>query len=105
MRLVSVDGGFLRARTSLLVMTVGWIRLTIQQFNRGKSGRQKRSTSSESLLKKILIVGSKKLRFSASSFWEMLVFEGTPPPPHPAESLDWRGFRKKSLQNLERQGF
>jgi hypothetical protein len=35
----------------------------------------------------------------------MLVFEGTPPSPHPAECLDWRGFRKKCLQNLERQGF
>jgi hypothetical protein len=27
--------------------------------------------------------------------------DDTPPPPHPWERLDWRGFYKKCLQNLE----
>jgi hypothetical protein len=30
---------------------------------------------------------------------------GTPPSPHPSESLDWRGFCKNALQNLEPQRF
>lgn len=28
-----------------------------------------------------------------------------PPLPYPLERLDWRGFRKKCLQNLEGKGF
>ena len=29
---------------------------------------------------------------------------GYPPPPTPLKTLDWRGFRKNALQNLERKG-
>ncbi len=34
-------------------------------------------------------------------FWEIWKSEGTPPPPHPYERHDWRGFCKKCLQNLD----
>jgi hypothetical protein len=42
---------------------------------------------------------SKQVRFGKSS-----CTAGYPPPPPPSESLDWRGFCKNALQNLERLG-
>src|ERR1700733_4810383 len=40
--------------------------------------------------------------FWPDSFWENGGGSGYPPPPPPLESLDWRGFCKNGLQNLER---
>ena len=42
--------------------------------------------------------------FWRDSFWENGGGSGYPPPPPPLESLDWRGFCKNGLQNLERVG-
>jgi hypothetical protein len=36
---------------------------------------------------------------------EILSFWGYPPLPRPSERLDWRGFCKNGLQNLEPQEF
>src|SRR5271169_4394044 len=43
--------------------------------------------------------------FKVVPFWEFSGERGIPPSPCPSESLDWRGFRKSDLQNLEPQGF
>jgi hypothetical protein len=47
---------------------------------------------------------SRECDFRSVPFWESGGCEGYPPPPHPLERLDWRGFRKKCLQNLEAVG-
>ena len=41
-------------------------------------------------------------RFRDVPFWETAGFLRYPPPPPPCEGLDWRGFCKMCLQNLER---
>jgi hypothetical protein len=45
------------------------------------------------------------MRSSAFHFGKVCGKQVYPPPPHTSESLDWRGFCKNALQNLEPQRF
>ena len=46
----------------------------------------------------------KKAGFEAGPFWELAGRVGPPLPPPSLKGLDWRGFCKMCLQNLERLG-
>ena len=53
--------------------------------------------------RKIVKWGFARAFFQLVHFGKTHIPRGTP-LPHPSESLDWRGFRRVVLQNLERLG-
>jgi hypothetical protein len=56
------------------------------------------------LRRKYFFERSLKPGFQPIPFWELGWVWGIPPLPPTSETLDWRGFCKNGLQNLERLG-
>ena len=52
---------------------------------------------------KILAMSERNTACERVPFWEKCGLAEVPPSPYPSERLDWRGFRKNGLQNLEPQ--
>src|ERR1700758_3143888 len=52
---------------------------------------------------KILAMSERNTACERVPFWEKCGLAKVPPSPYPSERLDWRGFRKKGLQNIEPQ--
>jgi len=68
-----------------------------------KSGEQK-TTVGNWLLRKKYFSGQVRSAHLASSVLGIRVVLRYTPSPHTSESLDWHGFRKNGVQNLERVG-
>lgn len=101
---VGAGGGEITSRVDLRCAGDGRARRVGQPLWRHKDGSDAQVPLWKSTAK-ILCPPASKAVFERVSFRENLGLRGNTPLPLPSESLDWRGFCKKSTQNLEPQGF